>query len=454
MSLDPDFAEMRRLGHLAVDRAVEHLATLGEKRVARRVSSHEMHELVHEPLPRRGHGVEDSLARFFDRILPSATLVNHPRFFAYVPGPGSFVGALGEWVAAATNLFVGTWLGGASAAQLEIEVLDWLRQALGLPGRWHGVLTSGGSMANLAALAAARARAGAPAEGVVYASDEAHYSVTKAARVLGFADARVRVLPADDAQRLAPATLAAALRADRAAGRVPVAVCATVGTTTTGAIDEVAEIADLCRREGVWLHVDGAYGGAAALLPEQDAARAGLERADSITLDPHKWLYCPFEAGSLLVRDEAALRAAFGAEGRYLQDIPRDEVNFFERGPELSRGNRALKLWLLLRAVGIDAIAAAIREDLRLCRLARDLIAEDPRLSIVTEPQLSVFTFEVRDGGEAAGRELIERILADGFAMLSSSRARGCFVLRFCVVNHRTTESDVRRTVARIRALL
>jgi aromatic-L-amino-acid decarboxylase len=181
--------------------------------------------------------------------------------------------------------------------------------------------------------------------------------------------------------------------------------------------------------------------------------RAGLDEADSITIDPHKGLYAPFECGALLVRDADALRAAFSADGQYMQDIPRDEVNFFERGPELTRGTRALKLWLLLRAVGTDAIAAEVRKDLRLARLARDLLAEDRRISIVTEPLLSVFTFAV-DGGEPAGRRLVERILADGHLMLSSSRVRGEFVLRFCVVNHRTEQHDIESSVARIRQLL
>ncbi len=459
---------MRRLGHLAVDRAVDHLARLSEKRVARRVTSAQMRALVAEPLPRQGLGVEDSLRRFFDELLPSATLTNHPRFFAYIPGPGSFVGAVGEWIAAATNLFVGSWLGGAAMAQLELEVLDWLRQAIGLDAAFTGILTSGGSMANLGALAAMRARAGGAAAagaggamvdamvdamvgGTIYTSEEAHYSVAKAARVLGLP--HVCALPADDAQRLSPERVARAIRADRAAGRRPIGVVATAGTTSTGAIDPLPALSALCAAEGLWLHVDAAYGGALALLDDGRGQLEGLDRADSITLDPHKWMYAPFESGCLLTRHVDALATAFSADAGYLQDVPRDEVNFFERGPELSRGCRALKLWLLLRAVGVDAIAAAIGDDVRRCRLARDLIAQDPRLAIVTEPSLSVFSFAVR-AGEAASKDLLERVLADGFLMLSSSVVRGRYALRFCVLNHRTTDDDVRAAVARIRALL
>ena len=452
MTLDPELEEMRRLGYRAVDRAVAHLGELGDRRVARRVTSAAMRALVREPLPRTGCGVESSLDRFFDELLPHATLVNHPRFFAYIPGPGSFVGAVGEWIAAVSNTFVGTWLGGAVMAQLEVEVLDWLRQALALPEEFSGVLTSGGSMANLAALAAAVGRPARPGA-VVYLSREAHYSVAKAARVLGLASDRVRTLAVDDHQRLSVSAVAEAIARDRAAGLVPRVVCANAGTTSTGAVDPLPELAVLCRAEGLWFHVDAAYGGAVALLPEGRQWLAGLDEADSITLDPHKWLYSPFESGCLLTRQVDALREAFTGDGDYMQDIPRDEVNFFERGPELSRGNRALKLWLLFRSVGIDAIAAAIAEDIRLCRLAHDLLAADPRIEIVTPPAMSVFSFALR-AGEAASRALMERILADGYLMLSSSNVAGRHVLRWCVANHRTGEHDIRASVGRVIGLI
>ncbi len=450
---------MRRLGYLAVDRAVEHLANLGKAPVARPPEARVLGPVVHEPLPELGLGLEASINRFFDRIVPHATLVNHPRFFAYVPCPGSFAGALGEFLGACTNSFVGTWLGGSVMTQLEVEVLRWLRQLLQLPEDYDGILTTGGSMANLCALAAARTRTADLGSATVYASDEAHYSVAKAARVLGFRPGNIRSLAVDARQRLPAATVAAAIATDKEAGLRPCCVCATVGTTSTGAIDPIHELADVCRKHRVWFHIDGAYGAAVALLPEHNAVAAMLRTADSLTLDPHKWLYAPFESGCILTRHLDALRQAFGAEGEgdvsagYMQDIPRTEVNFFERGPELSRGNRALKLWLLLRSVGVEAIREAIRKDLHLCRLACEQLRQDPRVRIVTEPSLSMFSFTVA-GGETTGRKLVDRILADGLLMLSSSRVNDEFVLRFCVVNHRTTEDDVLRSVVRIRELI
>ncbi len=449
-TLDPTPDEMRRLGHLAVDLAVEHWTTLRQRRVGQRASAAEAGAVIREPLPETGHGLESSLHRYFEQLLDTATFTNHPRFFAYVPGPGSFAGALGGWVAAATNLFVGTWLGGAGMAQLELEVLEWLRQALELPEGTTGVLTSGGSVANMSALAAARAHAGAPERGAVFTSEAAHYSFAKGARVIGLPEAAIRAVPTDARGRMRVDALRGALQAAVDGGEVPFCVCATAGTTSIGSIDPLTEIADLCAEFGVWLHVDGAYGAAVALLPEEREALAGIERADSLTLDPHKWLYAPFECGCLLTAHTGSLRRAFTADADYLQDVPRDEVNFFERGPELSRGNRALPLWMLLRSVGLERIRVAIRSDLRLCRLARDLIAADPRLEIVTEPQLSIFSFAVR-GDEDASQRLVEILLQDGRVMLSSARVDGRFVLRFCVVNHRTSEDDIRAAVAVIR---
>jgi glutamate/tyrosine decarboxylase-like PLP-dependent enzyme len=289
MDLDPDPAEMRRLGYRAVDRAVDHLSALRTRRVATPPVAAELRELLTEPLPRAPLGLEASLDRWFDRILPRATLVNHPRFFAYIPGPGSFAGALGEWLAAATNLFVGSWLGGAVMAQLELQTLDWVREALGLPADFGaGILTTGGSMANLGALAAALRHGRDRGNARIYPGSEAHYSMAKAARILGLGDEQIRILPADASQRLDPEALARAIAEDLDNGHVPRFLCATAGTTATGAIDPIDACATLCATHGMWLHVDGAYGGAAAILPEFGELRAWLARADSITIDPHK----------------------------------------------------------------------------------------------------------------------------------------------------------------------
>jgi glutamate/tyrosine decarboxylase-like PLP-dependent enzyme len=451
MNLDPAPAEMRRIGHAAIDRAVAHLAALRDRRVVTPPLAPELAALVDEPLPATGRGLDDTLERFFTQLLPRATLVNHPRFFAYVPGPGSFAGAIGELVAALTNTFTGTWLGGAVMAQLEVQTLAWLRAAVGLDGLGTGIVTTGGSMANLGALAAALgdARDGA----VVYFGKEGHYSLQKAAQVLGLRGEQVRAIAADDEQRLDLGALERAIADDLRAGRRPCAVAATAGTTGTGAIDPLPELAALCARHRLWFHVDAAYGGALALLPAGRKALAGWERADSVAIDPHKWFYAPFECGCLLVRDGARLAAAFGGDADYMQDIPRAETNFFTLGPELTRGARALKLWFLLRAVGVETIAAHVQRDVEHAQLACRLLDADPRLEIVTPPRLSVFTFACR-AGEGASRALVADLMQDGFTMLSSTQVRGRYVIRFCVVNHRTEAADVHAAVDRVRSRL
>jgi glutamate/tyrosine decarboxylase-like PLP-dependent enzyme len=461
-SLDPDVEEMRRLGYAAVDRIVEHLASLGEKRVARRGSAAEFAALVDEPLPETGRGLDDGVRFLFERAVPHMTHVNHPRFHAYIPCPSSFAGALGEMIAAGTNPFLGSWLGGATFGALELTTLRWIAELVGYPTDAAGLLTSGGSMANLSALAAARARHGADAltRGVIYASREGHASVDKAATVLGWDASAIRHVDVDDRLRLRVDSLRQAVAADRAAGKVPLVVSANAGTTNTGAVDPLNDIADLCAAEGIWFHVDAAYGGFAALDPDARRLLAGMERADSLTLDPHKWLYAPMGCGCVLVRDAAALEAAFTAHGDYLRDLPGDEVNFLHRGVELSRPARVIPVWMVIRSLGRDALAAQVTEDLRLARVAAELIAADDRFELVNPPQLSVVAFRHRarageSEDERAARDLalMEATLADGALMLSTTVTGGRTALRMVVMNHRTTEADVRFSVFRIREL-
>lgn len=457
--LDPGPAEMRRLGYAAVDLVVSHLSSLSDQRVAKRATGAELAALVAEPLPRRGTGAEACLEMLSAKVLPGLTKVNHPRFHAFIPAPGSFYALLGEIVASGANAFVGSWLGGATLAALELTTLAWIAEAVGYGEPAAGVFTSGGSLANLAAIAAARQRHGSDAlrDGALYFSEQGHGSVEKAARTLGYPGSALRRIPVDSSYRMRTDALAAAIVADRRSGRRPFLVCANAGATNTGAIDPLPEIAALCRAEGLWHHVDGAYGGFAALSPEGRDLLRGMELADSLTLDPHKWLYCPMGIGCLLVRDRSCLEGAFRAEGDYLRDIPRDEVNFFDRGPELSRPARVLPVWMLLRTVGVDALAAQIEADLRLARSARDQLAAIPGLEIVAPVTLSVVAFRSRarqgeDEAERARRdhEIMERTLAEGEVMLSSTDLGGRSALRFVVQNHRTDERELARSVAAV----
>lgn len=458
-SLDPDAETMRRLGYELIDRVVEHLTTLSDQRVARRGDYAKFVGLVDEPLPEIPSKIEDCFDFFFERVVPDMTRVNHPRFHAYIPCPSSFAGAMGEMLAAGTNPFVGSWLGGATLCALELTVIRWIAQMLGYEPQAAGILTSGGSMANLVGLAAARDKCGRDAlqRGTIYVSREGHASVNKAAAILGFPAESIRTVGVDPQLRMDVNELKTAIEADRSDGRLPFFVSANAGTVNTGAIDPLTEVADVCRDKGLWFHVDAAYGGFAAITSEGRTLMRGMERADSLTLDPHKWLYCPIGVGCALVREAEFLERAFSTHGSYLKDLPANEVNFLERGPELSRPARVLSVWMVIRSVGREALANQIREDMRLARLAAKLLSEDARLE-VHKPVLSVVTFRHRQrAGEseteraARDTELMETTLDDGELMLSTTFLGEQNTLRFVVMNHRTTEADVRRSVNRIR---
>ncbi|HVR29350.1 MAG TPA: aminotransferase class V-fold PLP-dependent enzyme [Thermoanaerobaculia bacterium] len=480
---------MRRLGHRAIDLLVDRLVSLGEGRVAGRGSAADFAALVDEPLPRAGLGAEASLDAFFQRVAPGMTKLDHPRFFGFIPSASSFYSVLGKLLDAGANPFVGSWLGGATVASLELTVLRWIAEAVGYDPAAAGLFTSGGSIANLCALAAARATfgsraahgaagtaralggaeagsAGTPrlpagydlrARATIYASEQGHGSFEKAALLLGYPPSALRRVPVDCRFRMRVDALATQIADDRGAGLLPLAVSANAGTTNTGSIDPLPEIADLCAAQGIWLHVDAAYGGFAAICAEGRRKLAGMERADSLTLDPHKWLYAPMGTGCVLVRDRAALESAFRVSGDYLKDVPRAEVNFFDRGPEMSRPGRVLAVWTLLRSAGLDAIAEQVEWDLRLARLAEELLGAVPELEIVVPAELSVVTFRsrARPGETEAARAardsaIMERTLASGELMISSTDLAGRTALRLVVLNHRTTQDEIRRSVAAI----
>ena len=382
-----------------------------------------------------------ALDRLLGDVLPYMQHGDHPRFFARVGSPSNPVSALADALGAGLNVFAGSWAGGSGPAALELVVLDWLRSWCGLPEGTAGVLVSWGSVASLTALAAAREAR--PGKRTAVVSDQTHASVTRALRLLGIEPVVVRT---GDDLRLRPEDVAAALGADT------LCVVATAGTTNTGAVDPLDELADVCG-DDVWLHVDGAYGAPTVLTERGRAALRGLERADSVVLDPHKLLFQPYEVGSVLVRHPGALERAFPVCGDYLRDVGQvagEEVNFRDRGPQLSRGSRALKLWLSVQVFGLDAFREAIDRCLDNAERAQRAIEATPELEVVTPAQLGIVTFAPLEGDAGA---LAERVVADGFAAPSSTVLHGRTVLRLCTINPRTTDEDVDRTVERIASL-
>lgn len=451
--MDPlglDRAQMRALGYGTVDALVDWLSDETRPPIGR-ATPLEMASRLSGAAPGAGEPFEEVLAGLFRDVLPFASRGAHPGFFAYVPFAGTWPGALGDFVASACNIYAGSWQEAAGPTQLELEVLGWFKEWVGYPQEAAGTLLSGGSAANMTALACAReALVGSMRDDlVVYASNQSHSSIARAARILGFRPDQVRVLPVGDDLRLAPATLAAAIAADEAAGRLPFLTVANGGATSSGAVDPIAELAALCRDSNVWLHVDAAYGGFAVLTERGRAALGELALGDSLTLDPHKWLYQPYECGCVLVRDGSALRRAFEIHSDYLRDSHGDDdiVNLSDYGFQLTRTSRAFKLWLSLRTFGVDAFRAAIDRTLDLAELARERIEQSNELELAAPPSLGIVCFRRRGADDDITDGLVAALEQSGLGLISSTRVHGRPVLRLCILNHTTRAEDVERVL-------
>ena len=445
---------MRRLGYRVIDRIVEHLERLDELPPVRVGEAAALREALGGPPPEAPGDPEAALDALFEQVLPFGQLGHHPRFFARIGSPSNFVSVLADAAAAGVNVFSASWVGGSGAATVELVVLEWLRELCGLPAGAEGVMLSGGSVASLVGLAAARtARLGerAPPEAVAYVSDQGHASIPRALRVLGFASEQVRVVGTDAAYRMTADAVRAEVEADLAAGRRPFCVVATAGSTSTGAVDQLTELAALAREHGLWLHVDGAYGAPGVLCPAGRAVLEGLELADSLVLDPHKWLFQPYEIGCLLVREPGLLERTFALHGVYLRDTLGGEVNFRDRSVQLTRGGRALKLWMSIRVFGLAAFRDAVARGIELAEHAERVLRSRPGWEVVTPAQLAVVCFR-RAGDDALQSAIAEAMVAEGYAAPSTTELDGRVVLRLCTINPRTTFADVERTIERMEA--
>jgi glutamate/tyrosine decarboxylase-like PLP-dependent enzyme len=453
---------MRRLADVATERLVARLEQLPEEAPWRGAKRTTLEPLLREPPPEQGRDPVEVLERAARDVLPVAARVDHPRFFAFVPSAPTWPGVVADYVAAGFNIFQGTWLGSGGPSQLELVVIDWFRDWVGYPDTAGGLFTSGGSAAILDALVAAREQAGAPERPAILMSDQTHSAVERAARIVGVRREGIVKIPADDQFRLTPAALDVAINQARRDGFTPIAVCANAGTTNTGAVDPLPAIADTCERERIWLHVDGAYGGFAVLSGRGKRQLAGLERADSISLDAHKWLYQPFEAGCLLVKDIATLVRAFSVNPDYLQDtkLGLEHVNFADRGYQLTRSFRALKVWMSIQTFGLAKFREAIDRTIDLATEAGALVSKTEGLELLSPPSLGVLCFRYRPAGVGWTADRIEkvneaiqaRIIESATAMISSTRLRGTYSLRLCIMSHQTVWSDVRETIGKIAA--
>jgi len=454
--------EFRRHAHAVVDWMADYLAHVGEYPVLAQVQPGDVASRLPASAPAAGEAVDDILRDFRDVVMPGITHWNHPGFFAYFAITGGGPGILGEMLAAALNTNAMLWRTGPAPTELEERTLDWLRQLMGLPADFHGTIQDTASISTLVAIAAAREAAGLGIrdEGMsgrdlprlrVYASEEVHSSIDKAGITLGIGREGTRKIPTDAAFRMDPAALEAAIEEDRAAGIRPLAVVATVGTTSTSSIDPVPAIAEVCARQGVWLHVDAAYGGSAALAPELRHVLDGAEHADSLVVNPHKWMFVPIDCSVLYSRRPEVIRRAFSLVPEYLVTPEGESVtNLMDYGPALGKRFRSLKLWMTLRYFGAEGMAARIREHVRLARTLAEWIAGEEGWEVMAPVPFSLVVFRHAPAGmmdeetDAHNERVMAAVNADGRAFLSHTRVRGRIALRLAIGNLRTTEEHVR----------
>lgn len=451
---DPSLDEMRALGASVVDFASRFVDERYTAPNADYADLEPLLTLLAAP-PAAGPSPLAQLLETIDIAATKGFDTANPGFVAYIPGGGLYAAALGDFIACVVNRYTGIAQPAPALVQLEASVLRWLCELFGLPPTSQGVLTPGGSMSTLSAVVAARAsRLGEQfGDGTLYVSDEVHHSVAKSARIAGFPSDAVRVVPSDDGLRMDPAALRAAVADDRRRGRRPFLVVATAGTIKAGMVDPLHAIADVAAEEQLWLHVDAAYGGFFQLTQRGARALRGIERADTITLDPHKGLFLPYGMGCLLARDGETLRAAHEVVADYLPRASDDPglPDFSAYSPELTRDFRGLRLWLPMHLHGVDAFVSALDEKLDLAALVYAELSAIPELEVPWSPDLSLIAFRPRDGSEDETAALLDAIHASGRVWLSAAPIRGRTYLRICILSHRSRPERITELVQIIR---
>ena len=453
--LEPDATEMRRLIDEAAHRVIAHIESLPSQPAQNVEGATDFARTLIEPLPQHGESYESLLAFLFDEAIPRSFNAAGPGYLAYVPGGGIYHAAVADYIADAVNRYVGVCAAAPALAQIEANVVRWFCEIVGYGKGSGGVLTTGGSLANLIAIITARKEllgddfAGA----TLYCGDQIHHAFQKSASLAGFPSANIREVASDGGFRVRPDALEEVIARDRKEGLRPFLLAGSAGTTATGAVDDLAALARIARENAMWYHVDGAYGAFFALTERGRATLRGMEEADSIVLDPHKTLFLPFGTGALVVRDVRKLRRAHSMHADYLPAFQQEDelVDFCELSPELSRDFRGLRVWLPLKMFGIEPFREQLDEKLDLAAYAAAELRKIEGIEIVAEPQLSILAFRLA-GDDAKNRELLQRINARKRVMLTPAVVGGRFVIRICIVSHRTHRERVDMALDDIRA--
>ncbi len=452
--------EMQRYGYKIIDHILDHFENQNNKKPVAQASREEMDSLLTEGIPNKPSPANEVLDFVMDQVIPNSNIVSHPKSFSFVPGPSNYISVMADTIATGFNIFSGGWAASPAAAELEIVTMNWLLEIFGFPTKnGGGIFTSGGSMANLTALVTARRiKCGSDfSKATIYLSDQAHSSNIKAIKVIGFKKEQIRIIPTDMEFKISLNKLKNIIARDRLEGLQPFCIIASAGTTNTGTVDPLNEIADICENEDMWFHIDGAYGGAAILASNGKRLLKGIERADSLTVDPHKWFFQPYEIGCLLVKNHNWLSSTFSEKPEYLRDIEgnESEINFYDHGIQLTRRFRALKFYMSLKTFGLDSFRKAITYNINLAEQTETLLRRSILWEITSPATLAIINFRYNPIRQNLSEEeldhinqnISQKIVNSKEALLVTTVLQGQIVLRMCLINPRTTLEDIKNTL-------
>ncbi|OIQ38418.1 MAG: decarboxylase [Bacteroidetes bacterium MedPE-SWsnd-G1] len=465
-NLDLSKDEMKKYGYSVVDTIVEHFDTMNEKPPFSTASRKEMDALFLEEAPEKGMDAHEVLDFVKENVLSEINIASHPKFYSFVPGPSNYISAMADSLATGYNVFSGGWIASAAAAELEIVTVNWLLKLFKFPvKKGGGIFTSGGSMANLTALVTARRQKCGDdfSKAVIYMSDQTHSSNIKAIRTIGFKKSQVRIIPTDLEFKMSFNKLKNAIAKDKLAGLQPLCMIANAGTTNTGTVDDLREISKICKAEKMWMHVDAAYGGGAILSEKGRKELRGIEKADSVTIDPHKWFFQPYEMGCLLVRNHKWLSNTFSEKPEYLRDIEgnESEINFYDHGVQLTRRFRALKFYMSIKTFGLQSFREAVSYNIDLADKTEEIIRKSKNWEIVSPATLAVINFRynpidqnfTEQQLDEINQKVSQEITGSGEAVLVTTILQKQVVLRMCLINPRTTIEDVKGTLLKCSSL-
>ena len=452
---------MQSIGYSVIDIIIEHYEQLETLKIHNQKPPSYLKEKLGGGIPKKGQAPADLIQLVKKEVFANTLHVDHPRFYAFIPSPGNFMGVMADTLAAGFNVFNGHWLAGSGPSAIERITIDWLKDICGFPKKGGGLFLSGGSIANLSAIATARKiKLGDEGKrGVVYYSEQTHSSLAKGLKVLGIGEKYRRPIAIDKDLKIDIQQLKKAIKKDLKNGLVPFCIVGNAGTTNAGVVDSMRQLAVIAKKYNCWLHIDGAYGAAAMLTKTGKKALKGIEKADSLTLDPHKWWFQPMEIGCLLVREANHLKTTFQVSAEYLADTKMtglEEINYYDHGIQLTRSFRALKLYLSLKTFGLKAFKKGIQKGIDMAAYTEKLIRQQRDWQIITPAQLGILNFVYAPKGagfseiDTYSKKITEKIMHDGFAMMTTTKINELTVLRMCPIHPGLMKRDIRKTIKKL----